>query len=755
MQLEIYAANCTGDQFNCLYPNKVVAEKAEELAEAVKRDHVAAQYKNSYRNKANFLQTTCVVMDCDNDHSEEPDDWVTIEELPKMLVGISFAAVPSRNHNKEKNGKPARERFHVYFPISTITDEGNYGKLKRGIQAAYPWFDANALDSARFIYGSDSGEVLWHEGVMNIDAAVEPLDEPYDEAVTGCGGSIRVGGRNNYLSRFAARVLKKYGDESGKAKECFLQEAAKCEEPLEREELRTIWGSALRFYNKVKNQKGYVAPDEFNTDFGTCRPDDYSDYGQAVVFAKEYNDAVKFNPAIDFLAYDGKVWIASKVKALGVLEDFLDLQLADAREDVETTRNVCIAKGITDEQLAAGKRARSEVAPNLLPVFDAYLGAVAYLAFALKRRDFKYMSSALQAVKPLVYIEYKELDGDELLLNTPSGTYRLDKGFDSLKTHDAKDYITKITEVVPSDEGMELWLAALDVFFCSDADLIAYVQMVVGKAAVGKVYAEEMIIAYGEGRNGKSTFWNVIAKVLGTYSGAISADALTVGCRRNVKPEMAELKGKRLVIAAELEEGVRLNTSVIKQLCSTDDIRGERKYCAPESFTPSHTLVLYTNHLPKVGANDAGTWRRLKVIPFNAVIEGKSDIKNYADYLFEKAGGAILKWVIEGAQKVIARGFKVEPPKCVVEAIKAYRESQDWMGQYLEANCIMGNAYRQKSGELYQNYRQYCLQTGDYTRSTTDFYAALETAGFRKVKNKNGSFIIGLMLKCDVEDFLQ
>ena len=69
----------------------------------------------------------------------------------------------------------------------------------------------------------------------------------------------------------------------------------------------------------------------------------------------------------------------------------------------------------------------------------------------------------------------------------------------------------------------------------------------------------------------KSTFWNAIARVLGSYSGTISADALTVGGKRNVKPEMAELKGKRLVIAAELEEGVRLNTSIVKQLCSTDE----------------------------------------------------------------------------------------------------------------------------------------------------------------------------------------
>ena len=73
-------------------------------------------------------------------------------------------------------------------------------------------------------------------------------------------------------------------------------------------------------------------------------------------------------------------------------------------------------------------------------------------------------------------------------------------------------------------------------------------------ASIVKIYIEALLIAYGEGNNGKSTFFNTIAKVLGSYSGNISADALTTGYRRNVKSELAELKGKRLVIAAELEE---------------------------------------------------------------------------------------------------------------------------------------------------------------------------------------------------------
>lgn len=64
-----------------------------------------------------------------------------------------------------------------------------------------------------------------------------------------------------------------------------------------------------------------------------------------------------------------------------------------------------------------------------------------------------------------------------------------------------------------------------------------------------------------------------------------------------------------------------------------------------------------------MGANDDGIWRRLVVIHFNAKITGVSDSKNYADYLFDNAGGYIMSWIIEGAQKAIAADFKTKQPK--------------------------------------------------------------------------------------------
>ena len=319
------------------------------------------------------------------------------------------------------------------------------------------------------------------------------------------------------------------------------------------------------------------------------------------------------------------------------------------------------------------------------------------------------------------------------------------------RDHSPEDYITKVTAASPGDKGKELWLDALNTIFCGDSALISYVQQIVGMAAVGRVYLESLIIAYGEGRNGKSTFWNTIARVLGTYSGNMSADTLTVGCKRNVKPELAEAKGKRLIIASELEEGMRLNTSVVKQMCSTDEIFAEKKYKDPFSFAPSHTLVLYTNHLPKVGANDPGTWRRLVVIPFNARIEGAGDVKNYADFLVSEAAPAVMAWIIEGTGMVISRDFHIPCPACVENAIKSYREDNDWLGHFLNDCCEVDAACREKSGRLYQDYRSYCARTGEYARSTVDFYNALESAGFSRRKARGGIIVYGLRIR--EEDF--
>lgn len=754
MQITLFTAKCTGNKANCSYPVKGVVSSSEELQKAVRADHVCASYKNNYRSIDNFLKSDCLVMDIDNDHSENPEDWITSERIASLFEDVDYALATSRNHMLSKDGKVARPKFHIYFPIETCTDAKYYTAMKVAIQKKFSFFDGNALDAARFLFGAESKEVVWHEGWMLISDLVEVEDSADEEPASY--GPILEGSRNNTMSRFAGRVLKRYGV-TEKAHDAFLEHAKKCDPPLESDELDIIWASAVRFFNKkIVSQDGYVSPEEYNADFdgGSLKPEDYSDIGEAKVLVREYGNELKFTKATDYLRHDGLRWVEDKELAIGAVEEFLDLQLADAQDEVARTTEALVNAGVPENVIKTGGSALAKaVSGEQMAPYYMFLGAQAYLRFVMKYRNFKNIVNTQNAAKPMLAIDVNELDKNPFLINTPAGTVDMKQGINGMREHDPEDLITKITTVSPGDEGADIWQNALDTFFCGDHELIEYVQMTVGLAAIGKVYQEHMIIAYGGGANGKSTFWNTIYRVLGNYAGKISAEALTMNCKRNVKPEMAELKGKRLIIASEMEEGMRLNTATVKQLCSTDEIQAEKKYKDPFAFVPSHTLVLYTNHLPKVGANDDGIWRRLVVIPFNAKIIGTSDIKNYADYLYEKAGSAVMSWIIEGAHKVIEANFKTKEPKVVKDAIEAYRIDNDWLGQFLDECCNIGTDLTEKSGELYQAYRAYCMQNGEYIRPTSDFYSSMDKAGFVKRKTNKGMVVYGLSLK-EGQDFL-
>ena len=741
----LYHSDSIGRASNCSYPHAVEVTDADTLAAAVMHDYVAVEYKNGYRNNINFIKTTCLVLDCDNDHSEDPAEWITPEQLHESLPDVAFAVHYSRNHNKVKNGKSARPKFHCFFPIPELTDSTAYSALKRQVQAIFTFFDPNALDAARFFFGTTKPEVAFFDGDLTImdylaDYAFESM-EMADSTV------IPEGSRNSTLSHFAGRVLKRYGN-TDEAYDAFQKEAAKCDPPLEEHELKTIWRSALQFYRKVQQQDGYVAPEHYNTEF-QYRPDDFTDVGQAQVLSRVSAAELRYSPATDYIVFNGTIWEESKHGAQAVAQKLTTHQLEEATAAAEKAWKTLASNGAADVLSSASskKKAEAKFSKEQAVAYTQFSKATEYKAFALDRRSSKNITNTLKEARPMLAITPRELDADPYLLCTPAGTYDLRKGMAGLMPHRPEDYMTKVTAVSPSDKGADLWAKQLDLLFCGDKDLIEYAQLIAGTACVGKMMIEQMIIAYGCGANGKSTFWNTLARVLGTYSGNMSSDALTTGTKRNVKPEMAELKGKRLVIAAELEEGTRMNTSTVKQLSSTDEVYAEKKYKDPFSFIPSHMLVLYTNHLPKVGAIDAGTWRRLIVMPFNARIVGKSDIKNYADYLFQNAGEAVLAWIIEGAKRVIDLDFKFPLPAVVEQATAKYREENNWLDHFLTECCEIDPSYSARSGEVYQAYRSYCNETGDYFRSTAEFYTALETEGFTRRRTRSGNLINGFRLK--------
>ena len=250
MNFTLYTADCIGNLKNCIYTNKIAIKDKETLIAAVGKDHVMASYKEGYRSKANFINSDVIPMDCDNDHSDNPKDWVTSVDVAMAFDGVSFAIVYSRNNMKAKGNKSARPRFHIYFPVEVITDRAKYTEIKQRIAAAFPYFDSNALDSARFLFGTEEPEVEFYDGSALITDYLEGLAfSNWDKELE----KVPEGKRNSTMSHLAGKIIKRYGNTS-EAHEIFMQAAEKCNPPLDENELSTIWRSATRFGSLVSEQ---------------------------------------------------------------------------------------------------------------------------------------------------------------------------------------------------------------------------------------------------------------------------------------------------------------------------------------------------------------------------------------------------------------------------------------------------------------------------------------------------------------------
>ena len=169
LPMTVYISSVSGQKTNTSYPFAVSVTTEADLARAAAYDHVSAKYaggKNNrgksvkaYRSKRTFLSSNCLPMDCDNTSTNplEDDvpacDWKTPEDVRAAFPDVPFYVVYSRNNMKEKNGLPARPRFHVYFPIDEIVSVERYEQLKAAVQKKFPAFDDNAIDGARFFFG--------------------------------------------------------------------------------------------------------------------------------------------------------------------------------------------------------------------------------------------------------------------------------------------------------------------------------------------------------------------------------------------------------------------------------------------------------------------------------------------------------------------------------------------------------------------------------------------------------------------------
>lgn len=337
-----------------------------------------------------------------------------------------------------------------------------------------------------------------------------------------------------------------------------------------------------------------------------------------------------------------------------------------------------------------------------------------------------------------------QMDRYKMALNTPSGIINLKNG--DVKAHNPEYYFTKITSVDCAEAAdCPRWLAFLDDIFAGDKDLIRYIQKAVGYSLTGSTAEQCAFFFYGTGRNGKSTFIDVIRDVFGDYAANIQPETIMVKSSQSnaINSDIARLKGARLVTSVEPNEGVRLNEGLLKQLTGDDTVTARKLYSEEFEFKPEFKLWMATNHKPIIRGTDTGIWRRIHMIPFNVQIPEDKVDKNLTHKLKAEMAG-IFKWCIDGCLMWQREGLQM--PAAVLKSVREYRREMDVISAFIEDKCTLEGTVQ--ASMLYAAYVSWADSNNEYCMSNTKFSTELAKR-FEKIKGRNYNYFTGISIRSE------
>lgn len=367
----------------------------------------------------------------------------------------------------------------------------------------------------------------------------------------------------------------------------------------------------------------------------------------------------------------------------------------------------CLGRIIAKESTELSKKAgdiEDEAARK-----DAMRQAEDRMKWARASESRKSVLSALSMAEPLLAVDSEKVDADPLLLGCPNGTLDLQTGI--LRPHDPSDWITMTTRAHFDPRAQApTWARFVREIMCGDQELVDWLQAFCGLCLTGLTTEHLLVVAWGNGSNGKSTFIGALEHVFGDYAKPAGPGLLMKKRNEGHPTERMDLRGARLVIASESDEGERLAEDKVKALTGGDTIKGRWMKKDLEAFPPTHKLFLQTNHRPPVSGTDNGIWRRVKLVPFAATFSEEAKDLQMPEKLKAEAPG-ILRWCMEGLQKYLRAG-RFPPCKAIELASKQYREECDLLGQFIGEECTTGPGFRATSRELYEAFRAWAADNG-------------------------------------------
>ncbi|WP_353422776.1 phage/plasmid primase, P4 family [Staphylococcus xylosus] len=414
----------------------------------------------------------------------------------------------------------------------------------------------------------------------------------------------------------------------------------------------------------------------------------YDDTGNAERLKDLFGENIRFNYTSNtWMYYDGKRWKHDDTGRMKILTDKV----------VENIKNekLFVADGVDQEDMEKYR----------------------YRHWKDSRNHNKKVNM-MKECEHLLPVTNETFDNDFNLFNVQNGFIDLKAG--KLNDHERKNYFTKISHVEYTDKSdCPKWDEFLDDIFLGNQELVRFIQRAVGYSLSGHTSEQVLFVLYGNGRNGKSVFLDILNEIFGNYSTNIQPQAIMASKNQSdASPEIAKLDGARLVTTTEPNEGERFDEGLLKQLTGGDRVSARKLYENEFEFTPQFKLWMATNHKPYVRGRDEGIWRRFVIIPFDKQIP-LHEIDRDLTKKLKRELPAIMRWCVDGFLEWQRIGLS--EPKIIKEQRDEYRVEMDSIASFINDCCELNPMQKIKSSEIFSAYDRWAKDNNQHIMSSTKF----------------------------------
>jgi P4 family phage/plasmid primase-like protien len=438
-----------------------------------------------------------------------------------------------------------------------------------------------------------------------------------------------------------------------------------------------------------------------------------TDTGNAERLTWRYKNQFLYCPQRDWYAWDGKRWKPDGVSAITLAS------IATVRK-IHEELNRALAIADCDPTTKEGKEEIEEIIKS-------------YKGWAKTSEGHARLEAMASIGEKFLPVELDRFDQDRMLFNCANGT--IDLKTSELCPHRREDYITT-TSPVEYDPTAEcpLWMDFLSDVTAGNGELIRYLQRAVGYSLTGLTVEHCMFILWGTGRNGKSTFLEVIQHLMGEYSKAAHMNTFMQKKQdEGIPNDLAALASARFVAAMESDDGKRLAEAKIKQITGGDTVTARFLHKEFFQFQPQFKIWLGTNHKPTIYGTDEGIWRRIRLIPFEVYIPDSKKDETLTQKLISEAPG-ILNWALQGLEEYRLHGMM--EPDIVKASTDDYRASQDWMTRFLGEVTEPSPEDNIPARKLYEKYADWCSRTGEFKLKEAKFAEGMQQKGMKSKEKR-------------------